>query len=154
MTRCPRLDSVYNEALRIVSGALSARKIVKPTKIGDKMLASHNTILIAFRQLQMSKEVFGADPSKFDPERFLKDKTLIKSMNFRPFGGGANYCPGRFLARQEMFMFVTLVIQRFDISLSSQTIQQFPAIDITTPSLGINGPQEGQDVFVNIKKPE
>jgi len=96
MKECPRLEAVYLETMRITSGALSARKIIKPTRIGTKILSSPNTILITFRQLQLSKKVFGEIPSHFDPDRFLNDKTLINSLNFKPFGGGHNYCPGRF----------------------------------------------------------
>ena len=128
------------------------RKIVAPTVVGGKTLHSSNTILIPFRQLQYNKEVLGDDPDRFEPERFLNDKGLSSSPNFRPFGGGANYCPGRFLARQEMFVFVALILNRFQISLSQGPRQKFPELDTSTPALGINGTKLGMDVLVDIKK--
>lgn len=160
MNQCPRLEATYQESLRVVNGALSARKIISPTKIGDKALRPGNTILIPFRQLHHNKAVFGGDPDHFDPERFLRDKTLINSPSFKPFGGGHNYCPGRFLAKQEMLVFVALALNRFDIELApleSQEggvprLQRFPLLDEFTPALGVNGPLKGSDVYVNIKR--
>lgn len=160
MAECPRLDAVYLEVLRIVNTALSARKIVAPTPLGDKVLRSGNTILIAFKQLHSNRAVYGADPMHFDPDRFLKDKHLKNSSSYKPFGGGVNYCPGRFLAKQEMLVFVALVLNRYNIQLANQTPQgrpmsrpqQFPQLDMSTPALGVNGPVKGTDVWVELGK--
>ncbi|QSZ35499.1 hypothetical protein DSL72_008369 [Monilinia vaccinii-corymbosi] len=154
MTQCPRLDSMYQETLRVTIGAFSARKIVSPTTIGGKVLSAPHNILIAFRQLQMDTRAFGSAPTSFDAERFLRDKSLSSSMNFKPFGGGVNYCPGRFLAGQELFVFVASVINKFNISLSTTAPQEFPRLDTCTPSLGINSPLAGDDVFIDLKKRE
>lgn len=150
MNRCPRLYSTYQETLRITNGALSARKIIAPTKIGEKVLDVGATIIIPFRQLHYNKKVFGTEPAHFDPERFFKDKSLTNSASFRPFGGGVNYCPGRFLAQQEMLAFVALALHRFDIALSRERSQSFPELDTTTPALGINGAQRDADVLIDL----
>ncbi|KAL8725328.1 MAG: hypothetical protein Q9166_007434 [cf. Caloplaca sp. 2 TL-2023] len=160
MAECPRLDAVYLEVLRIVNTALSARKIVAPTPLGDKVLRSGNTILIAFKQLHSDRAVYGADPMRFDPDRFLKDKNLKNSSSYKPFGGGVNYCPGRFLAKQEMLVFVALVLNRYNIQLATRTSrgkpmsrpQQFPQLDMATPALGVNGSTKGTDVWVELGK--
>ena len=150
MTRCPQLYAVYQETLRVTNGALSARKIIAPTRMGDKILDAGATIIIPFRQLHYNQEVFGATPGDFDPERFLRDKSLNNSGSFKPFGGGVNYCPGRFLAQQEMLAFVALALHRFDIVLSHTGSQSFPKLDTTTPALGINGTQKGEDVLIDL----
>ncbi len=160
MERCPRLDATYLETLRIVNGALSARKIVAPTPMGGKLLRKGNTILIPFRQLHYNKAVFGKDPGYFDPQRFLKEKTLRNNPSFKPFGGGVNYCPGRFLAKQEMLVFVALVLNRLDIKVATvdsqdedkSTLQPFPKLDESTPALGVNGPVKGSDVYVGLQE--
>ena len=144
----------------MANGALSARKIVALTQIRSKVLRSGNTILMPLRQLHYNKVAFGDNPAQFDPQRFLKDKTLRNSPSFRPFGGGVSYCPGRFLAKQEMLFFVALVINRFDIKLAEEVSQDgklprsqaFPKLDESTPALGVNGPVKGSDVFVNLRR--
>ena len=158
MNNCPRLEAAYFEIMRIVNTALSARKIVAPTTLGDKVLNSGNTILIPFRQLHHNRHVFGNEPSNFEPERFLHDPDLKKNPSYKPFGGGVNYCPGRFLAKQEMLVFVALVLNRFDIQLATHSPsgeklsrdQKFPKLDMSTPALGVNGPVRGSDVFVKL----
>ena len=163
MTACPLLESAYFEILRIVNTALSARKIVAPTPLGgatDKVLAAGNTILIPFRQLHQNPRVFGDQPDRFVPERFLNDPELKKSASYKPFGGGVNYCPGRFLAKQEMLVFVALVLNRFEVGVATEgpggerlaREQVFPKLDMATPALGVNGPVKGEDVFISLGK--
>ena len=152
MERWSRLDATYLETLRIVNGALSARKIVAPTPMGSIILRKGNTILIPFRQLHYNKAIFGNVPSYFNPQRFLKEKNLRNNPSFKPFGGGVNYCPGRFLAKHEILVFVALFINRFDINVATVDLQDenkctrqpFPKLDESTPALGVNGPVKGQ----------
>ena len=159
MDHCPRLDSVYHETMRIVNGALSARTIIAPTQMGTKILHKGNRILIPIRQLHYNKTVFGDEPRSFEPDRFLKDRTLKNSSSFKPFGGGINYCPGRFLAKQEMLYFVALFLNRFDIEIASDDLrdtkthkpQRFPRLDESTPALGVNGPVKGDDVYIHLR---
>ena len=163
MQFCPLLDSVYNETLRLVNGALSARKIVAPTPMGGKILSEGNTLLIPFRQLHYNVDVWGPEPEKFESDRFLKKGDLLHSSSFKPFGGGVNYCPGRFLAKQEMLAFVVLALHRFDLKLATNNDvpprgpcmiprpQRFPCLDTKTPALGVNGPARGSDVYIDFE---
>ncbi|KAI9701109.1 MAG: hypothetical protein M1836_001778 [Candelina mexicana] len=158
MGHCPQLDAVYHESLRVVNGALAARKIIAPTPMGTKVLRSGNTILIPLRQLHYDKAIFGGEPEKFEFDRFLNDKNLKNSPSFKPFGGGTAYCPGRFLAKQEMYYFVALFLNRFDVKLATEDSQgpavmkpqKFPKLDVSTPALGVNGPVKGADVYVHL----
>ena len=118
MDHCPHFEAMYRETMRVVNGALSARKIVARTPMGNKVLRSGNTILIPFRQLHYNKDAFGNDPGTFSPNCFLKEKYLKNSWSFKPFGGGVNYCPGRFLAKQEMLYFVALFLHRSDFEFA------------------------------------
>lgn len=153
MENCPQLDATFQETLRLTSGALSARKITSPTPLRDKVLQSGNTILIPFTQLHLNRAAFD-NPKKFDSERFLKNKSLSYCSSFKPFGGGVSYCPGRYVARLELLVFVALLINRFELELplfpKSERPQTFPALDVTTPSLGINGPVKGADVYLTL----
>lgn len=96
---------------------------------------------------------------KFDPQRFLNNKELAKDPAYRPFGGGSQYCSGRFLARRGVVGFLAFVLDRFNIGVKtqgettfqSQKIQQFPRLGANKPNIGVISPIPGDDIFLSIK---
>lgn len=107
--------------------------------------------------------MFGADAQQFNPYRFLHNKSLAKSLSFRPFGGGKTYCPGRYLAEREILTFVALAIYRFDIALTKEVSkrkgggkeapsQDFPSLNTKKFCLGLMEPVKGNDLLVNVQK--
>ncbi|XP_076048604.1 cytochrome P450 2L1-like [Oratosquilla oratoria] len=64
-------------------------------------------------------------PEKFYPEHFIdeKGKCMTKREGFLPFSIGRRVCPGETLARMELFLFTSAVLQKFTIkSPPGQTI--------------------------------
>ena len=161
LEHCARLDSVYNEVLRLTASSSSIRTVLSTTEIGGKQLRSGTKVLIPYRQLHFNEDVWGPDAKIFDPERFLKNKELARNSSFRPFGGGTTYCPGRFLAKREVMTFVALLLHRFDISLAANpalpaskdktTKPAFPRLEEQKPCLGIMGPAKGHDVCLRVR---
>ena len=57
-------------------------------------------------------------------------------------------------------MFVALVIHRFDIALTQNPCingrevgpQKFPKQDTSKPALGVNGPEEGTDTYLDLRE--
>lgn len=149
----PILEAVVNEALRRYGGAVLSRKVLEPTIVGGKNLRPQNAVIIPSRQLHMNSGVWGIDSADFDHTRFLKAKSLDRSTAFRPFGGGVTYCPGRILAKQQVYGLVAILFHQFDIRLSlgeNEMKPPFPELDDTTPRLGIADPAKGSDVFIEI----
>jgi cytochrome P450 len=153
LSNCPRLDALWNEALRVYSNIAVFRDVVTPFTLGGKNLHCGDSILSPFRHFNLDTSVFGEYPLEFHAERFLERKALTKAKTWRPFGGGATYCPGRFVARQEVYAFVALAIHRFHLTVDPAThAQPFPMPDRKRPSLGAISPIPGSDLIVNVTR--
>lgn len=126
-----------------------------------KLLSPGKVVLIPCRQLHFDERHFGGNALQFRPERFLEDKDLSRSTSFKPFGGGTTYCPGRFLAKREVFTFVALFLCRFEVDLGppedelatkSWSLPSFPKIEEMKPCLGIMGPAKNEDVKIYVRR--
>lgn len=149
MDRLPLLESVYLESLRLSSSSGTIRKVQYSTDIGDMTLQSGANVVIPYRQLHRNEEVFGGNADQFEPRRFFDNKELRRSPSFKPFGGGTTYCPGRFLARNEVMTFLAVLLHRFDVSLVPN--QPFPKMDTRKISLALLDPEHGEDLMVHVK---
>lgn len=148
----PVVDAVLQETLRLKNGAGALRTVVQDTTIGSKVLQKGNTVMIPFRQLHTNENVWGPTVNQFDPDRFNKKKTLSRNPSYRPFGGGATYCPGRLLAREQVLGFIAIFFHRFHVGLACTPGHNppFPQMNNKTPSLGIQGPIKGDDVIISV----
>ncbi|TGO32885.1 hypothetical protein BHYA_0281g00080 [Botrytis hyacinthi] len=136
---CPRLEAFFHEVLRINSAGALAREVTTPTLFSGNVLAKGTKLMIPYRQLPLDGQAWGPSARDFDPERFLKDKSLTRSPNFRPFGGGHKLCPGRFIAKKSVYTIVALLFSRYDVTLETSTAnQKFPRIDDVTAGVGTN----------------
>lgn len=148
---CPRLESIFFEVLRLYTGSSLMRQVVSPTIIGRKTLRAGNQVIAPYRQLHYNPEVWGANAAKFDPDRFLRDKSLSRSPSFRPFGGGVNLCPGRYLGKKVVATFVALTLSRFDVSLDSQGgVQAFPRENLGVQSIGTVPPMDEDRLILRL----
>ncbi|GAV09190.1 hypothetical protein RvY_18769-2 [Ramazzottius varieornatus] len=85
----------------------------------------------------MNAQVWG-DPEVFRPERFLdKNGRLIKSWveKVQPFSVGQRACLGKPLARMEVFIFFTTIMQHFTVSSSTTQARNQPLLSYSRPNL-------------------
>lgn len=145
--KCPQVDSIWNETLRLSGWSASVRLITKDTIIGEKLMRKGNRVLVPHRLLHFDESIFGRDAHAFRPERW--EKGMTRNPSWRPFGGGKTTCSGRFLARFSVTTYVATLLRRFDISMVGNP--QFPQADEGRPVLGIMSIKEGNDFKVELR---
>jgi len=81
------------------------------------LIPKGTTVMPNLYAVHTDPKIWG-DPEIFRPERFLsKDGlTLQKNENLIPFGVGKRTCLGFNLALDELFLFISTIVQRFNIS--------------------------------------
>lgn len=78
------------------------------------------------------------DPEQFKPTRFLKDGSLApKPEQLIPFSIGRRMCPGETLATMEIFLFLTTLLQRFQVCPGEGR-----TIDVESTSTGLSVPKQ------------
>ncbi|QDS69852.1 hypothetical protein FKW77_000278 [Venturia effusa] len=156
ISRCPRLDASWHECLRLGSASASVRHVNKTCVINGKRYEEGGQIMIPISQLHHGADYFGRDPDSFDADRFYNDPCLVKSPAYRPWGGGTTYCPGRYVAKLEIFYFIALALNRFNLSLSDEddrgyrVQQKRPAFDMKSPCMGVRNSIGDADVWVRL----
>uniref|UniRef100_A0A3B3CYF5 Cytochrome P450 n=1 Tax=Oryzias melastigma TaxID=30732 RepID=A0A3B3CYF5_ORYME len=83
----------------------------------DKYTIPKGTMIIPTLNSVLHDETMWETPHSFNPKHFLdKDGKFRKREAFSPFGGGKRVCLGEQLARMELFLFFTSLLQRFSFS--------------------------------------
>jgi cytochrome P450 len=145
---CPLTNSVWNETLRLSAASSSVRYITEDTIVGGLKLRKGNKVMVPYRQLHFNEEIFGDRIAEFNPRRLYDNPALLKSPSWRPFGGGATMCPGRFVAKQGVISLIAMALHRFDISLEGK--QPFPMAKEGNPVIGLMSNQPGSDLSVRL----
>ena len=148
MESCPWLSALFREALRVCSASSSICLVTSPTSIGGKKFSVGSRVVVPFRQMHFDGGVYGYDVDTLVPERFIRSNTLTHSPSYRPFGGGISYWPGRFIARQEVAVFIALVLARFNVEVVGD--RKFPELDAEKPTTGLMSPNPGEDVLLQL----
>lgn len=102
-----------------------------------------------YRAMHFGSVLFGANANDFIPRRFKENRGLMNNKSYRPFGGASHYCPGRWIARRGVYVFIAIMLKRFDMELVEE--KRFPKMDDTLPSGGVQGPLKGEDLVVRVR---
>ncbi|HNI43296.1 MAG TPA: cytochrome P450, partial [Chitinophagales bacterium] len=116
------IDQVLKETLRLWPTApLFGLSAYEDTVIGGKYeIKEEDTILVLLPTLHRNKKIWSGDIEAFMPERFETQNTNQLPPNvYKPFGNGQRACIGRPFALQEAILVMTMVLQRFDLSLAN-----------------------------------
>nr|XP_056701799.1 cytochrome P450 2F2-like isoform X2 [Euleptes europaea] len=113
----PYTDALIHEIQRIADVAPMGgpRAVTRDTHFRGYMLPKGTNVIPFLSSVHKDVTNF-KDPEMFDPTNFLGKKGSFHRRNaFMPFGIGKRVCLGEALARMEIFIFLTALVQRFTL---------------------------------------
>lgn len=142
LQRCPLLNPVWLETLRVSNSSISSRSVLSDTTLpSGHLLKKGARIIVSAGAIHRSPAVWGPDAVSFDPRRFLSEDKLsgTRKSALLPFGGGTAYCPGRHLVRDQVLCLVAALVAGFEMEESGRE--------------GLRIPEMGRSVSVEVIRP-
>lgn len=129
------LKAVIKESFRIFPLVIGTSRTLDKDLILDNYVIPKNWSVFGMNMLTGWEETYFPRAKEFLPERWLRHKPLgpIHPFASLPFGAGVRMCIGRRLAEQEMYIFLTRVMQQFTVDYKYEDIDINTSL-VCTPS--------------------
>ncbi|TCD67111.1 hypothetical protein EIP91_000574 [Steccherinum ochraceum] len=122
MDSLPYIEAVVRELLRwnpVIPLGVPHR--LMEDDVYNGYFIPRGSIVVPNQWAMLHNEVDYPNPGKFDPDRFLKDGKInpdVRDPSTIAFGFGRRICPGRFMAKESMWLTVAFVFATFDVSMT------------------------------------
>lgn len=121
ITLADRQSTPYTEATLLEVQRLSQilplsliHAATKDTTLGGYNIPRGTQIMPHIGMVMMDDKVF-PKPKNFEPRRYLNDGQFVHNPQVIPFGIGRRRCLGETLARAEIYLFFTRIVQNFNV---------------------------------------
>nr|XP_028572970.1 cytochrome P450 2C42-like isoform X2 [Podarcis muralis] len=128
--RMPFTNAVIHETQRFEKGSLEGfpRATTCRTEFRGYIIPQSTTVVPMLTTVHYDPLQWET-PEKFNPGHFLDEKGQFRKRNaFMPFSAGKRACPGEALARMELFLFFSVLLQNFTFQL----VGDFKEMDVTS----------------------
>lgn len=123
------LDAVIRESMRRMPAAPINMRVNLDSDYtipnipgkGTVTIPKDITVICPYECSMMKDDVFGADSSTFNPERFVGDDETVRNrrMMWTPFGDHTRMCVGRNFALVEIRLFLARILSKLTVSLKN-----------------------------------
>ncbi|XP_040292368.1 steroid 17-alpha-hydroxylase/17,20 lyase-like [Bufo bufo] len=115
------LEATIAEVLRIrpVSPLLIPHVAMKDTSIGEYTIPKDTRVVVNLWSMHHDEKEW-VHPGDFNPDRFMDEnghRMYSPSQSYLPFGAGIRVCLGEALAKMEVFLFLSWILQRFTLEI-------------------------------------
>ncbi|KAJ7325151.1 hypothetical protein JRQ81_018171 [Phrynocephalus forsythii] len=119
--RLSYLEATISEVLRIqpVAPLLIPHEALEDTSIGEYDIPKGTHVVINLWSIHHDEKEWDK-PTEFIPERFFDEdgnRIYSPSVSYLPFGAGIRVCLGEALAKMELFLFLSWILQQFTLSV-------------------------------------
>ncbi|XP_022155742.1 cytochrome P450 714C2-like isoform X2 [Momordica charantia] len=115
------LTMVIQETLRLYPpAAFVTREALEDIRLKSLTIPKGTNVQIPIPMLQQDFDLWGPDACSFDPQRFSNGilRACKNPLAYIPFGVGPRVCAGQHFAMVELKVIVSLVLSRFELSVS------------------------------------
>ncbi|KPI96759.1 putative cytochrome P450 303a1 [Papilio xuthus] len=132
----PYNEAIVHESVRHFMGRTFGvpHRALRNTTLAGYIIPEDTMVVSNFTNILMDETLF-PEPYTFQPERFIVDGKLSLPEHYFPFGLSKHRCMGDVLAKCNIFIFTTSMLQKFSfLPFPGEPLPSLDHIDGATPS--------------------